>query len=106
MWELVRKRQQYQHVRKPKVADCGMDKCCADGGSELQTVLPTPIVTIHSLRDRLNLAPNPHRQTLQQATPLTVLPNTKLDLKKINGDVCLLTDSPYRILRVSDSKPQ
>jgi hypothetical protein len=101
MWELVRKRQQYQHVRKPKVADCGMDR-----GPELQTMLPTPIVTIHSLRNRLNPAHNPHRQTLQEATPLTVLPNAKLDLKKINGDVCLLTDSPYRILRVSDSKPQ
>jgi hypothetical protein len=106
MWELVRKRQQYQHVRKPKVADSGMDTFCADRGTELQTTLPTPIVTIHSLRERLNPAHNPHRQTLQEATPLTVLPNTKLDLKKVNGDVCLLTDSPYRILRVSDSKPQ
>lgn len=105
MWELVRKRRQYQHVRKPKVADSEMDRSCADGGSELQTMLPTPIVTIHSLCDRLNAAPNAHRQALQQGTPLSVLPNTNLDLKKINGDVCLLTDSPYRILRVSDSKP-
>ncbi|XP_023702416.1 transient receptor potential cation channel subfamily A member 1 isoform X3 [Cryptotermes secundus] len=103
MWELVRKRRQYQHVRKPKVADSEMDRSCADGGSELQTMLPTPIVTIHSLCDRLNTAPNAHRQALQQGTPLSVLPNTKLDLKKINGDVCLLTDSPYRILRAAES---
>jgi hypothetical protein len=107
MWDLVRKRQQYQQVRKPKVADCGMDRCSADsGGSELQTMLSTPVVTIHSLKERLNLSPSPCRQTLQQATPLTAAPDANLDPKKINGEVCLLTDSPYRILRVSNSNIQ
>jgi hypothetical protein len=107
MWELVRKRRQYQQVWKPKVADCGMDRCSADGGSsDLQAVLPTPVVTIHSLKERLNLSPCACRQTSEQATPATVAPvesNAYLDPKKINGEVCLLTDSPYRILRVSNS---
>ncbi|XP_021938939.1 transient receptor potential cation channel subfamily A member 1 isoform X3 [Zootermopsis nevadensis] len=100
MWELVRKKRQYQQVRRPKVADCGMGKC---GGSEMQTMLSTPVVTIHSLKERLNLSPTPRRQNLQQATPLTVAPSGDLDTNKINGEVCLLTDSPYRILRAAES---
>lgn len=101
MWELVRKKRQYQQVRRPKVADCGMGKC---GGSEMQTMLSTPVVTIHSLKERLNLSPTPRRQNLQQATPLTVAPSGDSDTNKINGEVCLLTDSPYRILRVSTGR--
>jgi hypothetical protein len=107
MWELVRKRQQYHQVRKPKVADCAMDKCCLDGGgSEVQTMLSTPVVTVHSLRERFKLSPSSFRQASQQATSLKVEPDTKLDLNKINGEVCLLTDSPYRILRVSNYNRQ
>jgi hypothetical protein len=102
MWELLRKRQQYQQVRKPKVADCGMDRCCSDGSSEKQTSLSTPVITIDSVRERFKLSPNPRRHSLQPAAQLTAAPGVKLDPKTINGDVCLLTDSPYRILRVSD----
>ena len=101
MWELLRKRQQYQQVRKPKVADCGMDRSGTDGGSEKQTSLPTPVMTIDSLRERLHLSLSPRRRPLRPAAPLTVAPSDKLDPKTVNGEVCLLTDSPYRILRVS-----
>jgi len=101
MWELLRKRQEYQQVRKPKVADCRMNRSCPDGGPEKQTSLPTPIITIDSLRERFHLSLSPHRHPLRQAAPLTVEPSDKLDPKTTNGDVCLLTDSPYRILRVS-----
>jgi hypothetical protein len=102
MWELIRKRQQYQQVRKPKVADCGMDRTCIEGGPEKQTSLPTPSLTIDSLRERFHLSLSPRRRhPLRPAAPLTVAPSDKLDPKTINGEVCLLTDSPYRILRVS-----
>jgi hypothetical protein len=102
MWELLRKRQQYQQVRKPKVADCGIDISGTDGGLEKQTSLPTPVMTIDSLRERLHLSFSPRRRPLRPAAPLTVAPSDKLDPKTVNGEVCLLTDSPYRILRVSD----
>lgn len=101
MWELLRKRQQYQQVRKPKIADCGTDRSCPEGGPEKQTSLPTPIITIDSLRERLHLSLSPRRHSLRPAAPLTVASSDKLDPKTINGEVCLLTDSPYRILRVS-----
>jgi hypothetical protein len=101
MWELIRKRQQYQQVRKPKVADCGMDKCCTEGSSEMQTMFPTPVITIDSLKERLKLSPNPRRNSLNPAAS-----SVNLDPKTINGDVCLLTDSPFRILRVSDGNSE
>lgn len=101
MWELLRKRQQYQQVRKPKVADCGMDRSCVDGGPEKQTSLPTPIITIDSLRERLHLSLSPRRRPLRPVATLTIAPTDKVDPKTNNDDVCLLTDSPFRILRVS-----
>jgi len=104
MWELLRKRQQYQQVRKPKVADCGMDRRRTDCGPEKQTSLPTPIITIDSLRERFHLSLSPRRRPLRPTAPLTVEPSDRLDPKTINGEVCLLTDSPYRILRVSRGK--
>jgi hypothetical protein len=102
MWELLRKRQQYQQVRKPKVADCGMDRCCTDEGSVKHTTFSTPVITIESRKERFNLSPNRRRHSLHPAAPLAVAPSVNLDPKTINGDICLLTDSPYRILRVSD----
>ena len=101
MWELIRKRQQYQQVWKPKVADCGMGRNRTDGVPEKQTSLPTPIITIDSLRERFHLSLSPRRHPLRPASPLTVAPSDTLDTKTINGDVCLLTESPFRILRVS-----
>jgi hypothetical protein len=101
MWELLRKRQQYQQVRKPKVADCGMDRSYTDGGSEKQTTLPTAVLTFDSLRERLRLSPSPRRQPIRQAATIEVAPSDLLDPKSVNDEVCLLTDSPYRILRVS-----
>ena len=106
MWELLRKRQQYQQVRKPKIADCGMDRSCTGGGPEKQTSLPTPVITIDSLRERLHLSLSPRRRLLRQAASLTVAPSDRLDPKTINGEVCLLTDSPYRILRVSSGNTE
>ena len=106
MWELLRKRQQYQQVRKPKVADCGMDRTFTDCGSEKQTTLSTPVFKIDRLRERFRRSPSPRRHSLLLAAPLAVAPSDKLDPKTINGEVCLLTDSPYRILRVSDGNTE
>jgi hypothetical protein len=106
MWDLLRKRQQYQQARKPKVADCGMDRRCTDCGPEKQTSLPTPIITIDSLRERLHLSLSPRRHPLRPTAPLTGESSDSLDPKTTNGEVCLLTDSPYRILRVSGGKTE
>ncbi|XP_069689310.1 transient receptor potential cation channel subfamily A member 1 [Periplaneta americana] len=102
MWELVRKRQQYRQVRKPKVADCGRSKRLEEGGSEMLNMLTTPSTTIHNLRDRLS--PSLRRQTLLAASSHAAGVNsTKLDPDKVNGEVCLLIESPYRILRAAES---
>jgi hypothetical protein len=101
MWELLRKRKQYQQVRKPKVADCGMDRNRTDGVPEKQTPLPTPVITIDSVRERFHLSLSPRRHPLQPGAPLTVAPSDKLDPETIKGEVCHFTESPFRILRVS-----
>ena len=101
MWELIRKRQQYQQVWKPKVADCGMGRNRTDGVPEKQTSLPTPIITIDRLKERFHLPLIPRRHPLRPAAPLTVAPSDTLDPETIRDDVCHFTESPFLILRVS-----
>ena len=89
IWDLTKKRQQYKQGKKSRVTDLG-----GEGHNELQNMLP-PLPT---LKGRFNLSPNPRRRTLEHIDPAI---NTSVDLDKINGEVCFLVDSPYRIHRVS-----
>ncbi|KAJ9598430.1 hypothetical protein L9F63_010874, partial [Diploptera punctata] len=88
IWDITKKRQQYKQGRKPRVTDSGS----TPGESEMQNML-APLPT---LKERFNLSPNPKRHTLLHTDPVI---NTSLDLDKINGEVCFLSDSPYRIHR-------
>ncbi|PSN57932.1 hypothetical protein C0J52_00264 [Blattella germanica] len=87
VWDLMMKRQQYKQGRKPRVTDC-------PGGDEMTTML-APLPT---LQERFNLSPRARRQTLVQANATA---SDSVDLDKVNGGVCLLAESPFRILRVS-----